>query len=101
MLITKEYNFGTLEFGKTYNKDFTLSNDTNQTITITKVINGGCTCVVSKVIKTIVRPGDTSSLSVSITPGSKGIFRRSPIITYKVGDAPEVSEKLDLMANVE
>jgi hypothetical protein len=94
------YNFGTIEFGQTYTKEFPLVNDTGKVIDIVKVYNGGCNCVVSSVpVKRLV-PGQSTFLRVEITPGSTGFFRRTPIITFKVGIGYEQSESMELVANV-
>lgn len=94
------YNFGTLEFGRTYTKEFPITNETGKIIDIIKVYNGGCNCVTSSVPVTKLVPGQATVLRTEVTPGSTGFFRRTPIITFKVDGGNEQSETIELIANV-
>lgn len=100
MLETNKYDFGTVEFGKKYTKEFVITNNSGKTATITNVYQGGCNCVNAAVSKKVLEPKETTKLIVVIEPGSLGLFRRSPGIAYTTEDFGPINESLEVTAYV-
>jgi hypothetical protein len=72
----EEMDFGDMEFGKSYTKDFRITNRGDKPLTITS-LGKSCTCTEAWTDSTIVQPQKDGIIHVRVTPGSKGLFLRS------------------------
>lgn len=78
----QEIDLGNLRFGNPHNFFFEVSNDSKDTIYITKIILGCNACTRASMEKSSVAPGETVKLNVTFTPGSTGINNKSITIVY-------------------
>lgn len=70
-------DFGAIKFGQSYTKEYIIKNTHSSVIQITD-IGRSCSCTeVSMNGKSILQPNESTSIKVTITPGSTGIFSRS------------------------
>lgn len=71
-----EMDFGNMQFGKSYSKDFKITNKGSSPITITS-LGKSCTCTEAWTDNKEIPAGKVGIIHVKVTPGSKGLFLRS------------------------
>jgi len=71
-----EMDFGNMLFGKSYTKDFKITNRSSEPIKITN-LGKSCTCTEAWTTNDIIPPHKEGIIHVRVTPGSKGLFLRS------------------------
>lgn len=71
-----EIDFGEMQFGKSYNKDFKITNIDIKPVKIT-ALGKSCTCTDAWIDSDTIPPKADGVIHVKVTPGSKGVFLRS------------------------
>jgi hypothetical protein len=98
MLTTKEQvkDLGNLKFGKAHTFTYEIKNDTDQLIQVDKVIVGCGSCTTADLHNKFIKPGASSILKATFTPGSTG--KQLKTIQLKQKDGPVL--KLEFTADV-
>jgi|688.fasta_scaffold00342_19 hypothetical protein len=69
-------DFGQMKFGSSYSRDYIIKNTTNQGINITD-FSKSCSCVQASLKVSHLSPNESTTINVTVTPGSTGLFSRS------------------------
>lgn len=68
----QEKSLGKLRFGKDHKFKYILTNEFSKSLMINKLITGCSSCTKAYTNKTYLKPGESSDIIVTFTPGSKG-----------------------------
>lgn len=71
-----EIDFGSMEFGKSYTRDYKIFNNGNTSIKITG-LGKSCTCTKAWMDSDLIEAKSVGIVHVEVTPGSTGVFLRS------------------------
>jgi len=69
-------DFGQMIFGNSYTRDYIINNTTNTGIEISN-LHRSCSCTEVYLDKNILKPNESTTIKVTVKPGSTGIFSRS------------------------
>lgn len=86
----EEMDFGNMEFGKSYTKDFKITNRSDKPILVTE-LGKSCTCTEAWMDNSVIPANGNGIIHVKITPGSKGLFLRS--FWFKAGATHTIKVK--------
>lgn len=71
-----EMDFGDMKYGKSYTKDFIITNNDNKPLLI-KELGKSCTCTNVVMDNNLIPAKGKGTVRVTVTPGSTGLFLRS------------------------
>lgn len=71
-----EMDFGDMKLGKSYTKDFIITNNDDKPLLI-KELGKSCTCTLAWMDSNIIPAKGQGTVHVTVTPGSTGLFLRS------------------------
>ena len=88
-------DLGTLKFGKPYNFNFIVKNDSRDSVELKKLSVGCTSCTKATCPVTTVGPTEEAIINVVFTPGTMGKQRKSVVVQYN-----DTSLKMEFTANV-
>lgn len=91
---------GVLQYGKTYNFTYLLTNDYERQVTIKKVIAGCHSCTTTSVDNKQLAPGEQTNLNVSFTPGALGANLKSLTVLFNTGSIQRPNLHLQFKSTV-
>lgn len=81
----EELDLGTLKFGVPYSFKYVLTNNSEESITITKLILGCNSCTKAYCERSVVGPHESTDINVTFTPGSTGMNLKKISVQYTSG----------------
>ena len=82
----QEIDLGKISFGKTYNLQYTITNKYDKILKISRVYGGCSSCTKATVTKSILAPGESTTVNAAFTPGSKGIQSKHIYVVHMLDD---------------
>lgn len=98
----QEIDLGKISFGKTYNVQYTITNKFDSILKIAKVYGGCSSCTKASVTKSILAPGESTTVNAAFTPGSKGIQLKHIYVTHMLDEfkvQPDLVLKIKAVVN--
>lgn len=77
-----EISLGKLKFGQPHTFKYVLTNSSEKTVIITKLVAGCSACTKAYTSRSYLKPGDSSDINVIFTPGSIGRQSKSIDVVY-------------------
>ncbi len=74
-------NLGSFRFGKVINTSMVVINTGKRDLQI-KALQGNCACITAETAKSIVKPGDSTTLKIAFTPQNRGGTQQKAIAVY-------------------
>lgn len=71
-----EMDFGDMKFGKSYTKEYVITNNDNEPVLINS-LGKSCTCTNVRMDDLLIPAKGKGIIYVTVTPGSTGLFLRS------------------------
>ncbi len=71
-----EMDFGDMKYGKSYSKDYVITNNDDKEVVISQ-LGKSCTCTKVWMDSNVIPPRGKGIVHVTVTPGSTGLFLRS------------------------
>lgn len=88
-------DLGTLKFGKPYNFNFIVKNDSSNKVELKKLSVGCTSCTKATCPVTTIGPTEEAVINVVFTPGTMGKQRKSVVVKYD-----DTSLKMEFVADV-
>lgn len=73
----QEINLGELKFGVPHSFKYVLTNVSDHSVHIDRIVLGCMACTTARASKTIIEPKETAEINAVFTPGSTGIANKT------------------------
>lgn len=92
----QKIELGNIDFGKPYDFDYILTNNSSNVVRINKIIVGCTSCTKASTKEYLIKPGKTTVINTTYTPGKTGPSTKHIQIIYDTTQ----NLRLEFTANV-